>query len=72
MKRDRSLRRIDDENIIRKNKEIEIDFLRKEIDRMQEEKIKLEEVILQYQPHLNLLSQVNLFHRSFIIIIKFF
>ena len=61
MKRDRSLRRIDDENIIRRNKQIEIDSLRKEIDRMQEEKIKLEEVILQYQPHLYLLSQVNLF-----------
>jgi predicted nucleic acid-binding Zn-ribbon protein len=60
MKHDRSLRRIDDEKNLFKNKQIEIDKLKKEIERIQEEKIKLEKIIFQYQPHLNLLTQVNL------------
>ncbi len=59
MKRDRSLRRIDDEKNILKNKQIEMNFLENEIKKMQEEKIKLEKIIFQYQPHLNLLTQVN-------------
>jgi len=59
MKRDRSLRRIDDESIFIKNKQIEIVLLNKEIEQMQEEKIKLQEILDQYQPHLNLLNQVN-------------
>jgi hypothetical protein len=59
MKRDRSLKRIEDEQNVRKTKQIEIDFLQQEIKQMQEEKIKLENTILQYQPHSNLLIQVN-------------
>jgi hypothetical protein len=59
MKRDRSLRRIDDEKNILKNKQIEIDFLKQKIEQMQEEKINLEKILFQYQPHLNLLTQVN-------------
>jgi len=59
MKRDRSLRRIDGEQNIRKNKQIEIDSLKQEIEQMQEEKIKLQNIIDQYQRHLNLLTQVN-------------
>jgi len=59
MKRDRSLRRIDDEKNVRKNKQIEIDRLKHEIEQIQEEKIKLEDILDQYQPHLNLLTQVN-------------
>jgi hypothetical protein len=58
MKRDRSLRRIDDEKIFIKNKQIEIASLKNEIEQMQEEKIKLQKIIYQYQPHLNLLTQV--------------
>jgi len=60
MKHDRSLRRIDDEKNLFKNEQIEIDKLKKEIEQIQEEKIKLEKIIFQYQPHLNLLTQVNL------------
>jgi len=59
MKRDRSLRRIDDESIFIKNKQIEIVLLNKEIEQMQEEKTKLQKLIFQYQPHLNLLTQVG-------------
>jgi hypothetical protein len=59
MKRDRSLRRIDDESIFIKNKQIEIVLLNKEIEQMQEEKTKLQKLIFQYQPHLNLLTQVR-------------
>jgi hypothetical protein len=59
MKRDRSLRRIDDEKNVRKNKQIEIDRLKYEIEQIQEEKIKLQDILDQYQPHLNLLTQVN-------------
>jgi hypothetical protein len=59
MKRDRSLRRIDDERIFIKNKQIEIVLLNKEIEQMQEEKTKLQKLIARYQPHLNLLTQVN-------------
>ena len=60
MKRDRSLRRIDDEKQIIENKRIEINLLNKEIEQIQEENNKLKELISQYQPHLNLLTQVNL------------
>jgi hypothetical protein len=42
-----------------KNKQIEIDFLKQKIEQMQEEKINLEKILFQYQPHLNLLTQVN-------------
>jgi len=59
MKRDRSLRRIDDEKNILKNKQIEINFLKQKIEQMQKEKINLEKILFQYQPHLNLLTQVN-------------
>ncbi len=59
MKRDRSLRRIEDEKTVRKIKQNEIDFLQKEIDQMQEEKFRLEKIIRPYQSHLNLLIQVN-------------
>lgn len=59
IKRDRSLRRIDDEKNLLKNKQIEIDNLKSEIEQMQEEKIKYENMISQYQPHLNLLTQVD-------------
>jgi hypothetical protein len=59
MKRDRSIRRIDDEKNLRKNKQIEMNFLQQEIEKMQEEKLRLQEIVEQYQPHLNLLTQVN-------------
>ena len=59
MKRDRSLRRIEDEKIVRQNKQMEIDLLKREIESMQEEKHRLEAIIHQYQPHLDLLTQVN-------------
>ncbi|CAF3019043.1 unnamed protein product, partial [Rotaria sp. Silwood2] len=60
MKRDRSLRRIDDEKNLIQNKQIEIDLFNQEIQQIQNENKKLENIILQYQPHLNLLTQVNL------------
>jgi hypothetical protein len=47
MKRDRSLRRIDDESIFIKNKQIEIVLLNKEIEQMQEEKTKLQKLIFK-------------------------
>lgn len=59
MKRDRSLRRIEDEKIIRQNKQMEIDLLKQEIETMQDEIQHLEAIIHQYQPHLDLLTQVN-------------
>lgn len=59
MKRERSLRRINEEKITRKNKQIEIDHLKQEIEEIDEEKHRLEGIIQQYQPHLNLLTQVN-------------
>ncbi|CAF4865787.1 unnamed protein product [Rotaria socialis] len=58
MKRDRSLRRIDDEKRFIENKKIEIESLNQEIQQIQEENKKLENIILQYQPHLNLLTQI--------------
>ncbi|CAF0724749.1 unnamed protein product [Adineta steineri] len=58
MKHDRSLRRIDDEKNIIKNKQIEIELLKKDIEHMQQEKIKLQKILSQYQPHLNLLIQI--------------
>ncbi|CAF4785677.1 unnamed protein product, partial [Rotaria sp. Silwood2] len=60
MKRDRSLRRIDDEKNLIQNKQIEIDLFNQEIQQIQNENKKLENIILQYQPHLNLLTQANL------------
>ncbi|CAF3302869.1 unnamed protein product [Rotaria sp. Silwood2] len=60
MKRDRSLRRIDDEKKLIKNQQIEIDLFNQEIQQMQDENKKLENIILQYQPNSNLLTQVNL------------
>ncbi|CAF3749792.1 unnamed protein product, partial [Rotaria sp. Silwood1] len=60
MKHDRSLHRIDDEKNLIKNKQIEINLLNEEIQQIQDENKKLENIILQYQPHLNLLAQVNL------------
>jgi hypothetical protein len=62
MKRDRSFRRIDDEKIFIKNKQIEIDLLKNEIKQMQEERDKIQKILFQYQPHLHLLTQV---HRKF-------
>lgn len=59
MKRDRSLRRIEDEKIIRQNKQMEIDLLKVEIENMKDEKHRLEAIIHQYQPHLDLLTQVK-------------
>ena len=59
MKRDRSLKRIDDEKTFIQNKLVEIDVLKKEIEQMHEEKQKLQQIIRQYQPHSNLLTQVN-------------
>lgn len=59
MKRERSLRRIEDEKVIRKNKQMEIDLLKREIEEIEEEKDRLEGIIQQYQPHLDLLTQVN-------------
>ncbi|CAF3782740.1 unnamed protein product [Rotaria sp. Silwood1] len=58
MKRDRSLRRIDDEKNLIKNKQIEINLLNQEIQQIQDENKRLENIILQYQPHLNLLTQI--------------
>ncbi|CAF1595807.1 unnamed protein product, partial [Adineta steineri] len=58
MKHDRSLRRIDDEKNIIKNKQIEIEVLKNDIEHMQQEKIKLQKILSQYQPHLNLLIQI--------------
>ncbi|CAF2746286.1 unnamed protein product [Rotaria sp. Silwood2] len=58
MKRDRSLRRIDDEKKLIKNQQIEIDLFNQEIQQMQDENKKLENIILQYQPNLNLLTQI--------------
>jgi hypothetical protein len=73
MKRDRSLKRIEDEQNVRKTKQIEIDFLQQEIKQMQEEKIKLENTILKYQPHSNLLIQVNQSHSDCLVLkTKFF
>lgn len=58
MKRDRSLRRIDDEKNFVKNKQTEIDSFNQNIEKIKEENIKLENLIQQYQPHLNLLTKV--------------
>ncbi|CAF1214000.1 unnamed protein product [Rotaria magnacalcarata] len=58
MKHDRSLRRIDDEKSFIKNKKIEIESLNQEIQQIQDENKKLENLIRQYQPHLNLLTQI--------------
>ncbi|CAF0804433.1 unnamed protein product [Rotaria sordida] len=58
MKHDRSLRRIDDEKNFIKNKQIEINLLNQEIEQIQDENKKFENIILQYQPHLNLLTQI--------------
>ncbi|CAF1048956.1 unnamed protein product [Adineta ricciae] len=58
MKRDRSLKRIDDEKTFIRNKLAEIDVLKKEIEQIHEEKQKLQEIIRQYQPHSNLLTQI--------------
>ncbi|CAF5129702.1 unnamed protein product, partial [Rotaria sp. Silwood1] len=57
MKHDRSLHRIDDEKNFIKNKQIEINLLNQEIQQISDENKKLENIILQYQPHLNLLAQ---------------
>ncbi|CAF1357545.1 unnamed protein product, partial [Rotaria sp. Silwood1] len=51
MKHDRSLHRIDDEKSLIKNKQIEINLLNQEIQQIQDENKKLENIILQYQPH---------------------
>ena len=59
MKGERSLRRIEDEKVIRKNKQMEIDLLKREIEEIEEEKDRLDGIIQQYQPHLDLLTQVN-------------
>ncbi|CAF0808195.1 unnamed protein product [Adineta ricciae] len=58
MKRDRSLKRIDDEKMFIQNKLIEIDVLKKEIEQIHDEKQRLQQIIRQYQPHSNLLTQI--------------
>lgn len=59
IKRDRSFRRIDDEKNFLSTKQIEIEKLEKEIEKKQQEKMYYEKIISHYQPHLNLLTQVN-------------
>ena len=64
MKRERSSRRIDDEKTLIENKRTEIDLLQQDLAQRQEEKAQLESILVQYQPHWNLLAQVILWSRT--------
>lgn len=59
MKRERSLRRVDDEKAIIESKRVEIDSLNKEIESMYEGNRKLQDTIAHYRPHCELLTQVS-------------
>ena len=59
MKRERSIRRMDEEMKLIRNKQIEIKSLENDIEQVQKEKMYFDEILQQYQPHWNLLVQVN-------------
>ena len=58
MKRERSVRRMEEETKLIRNKQIEIKSLENDIEQVQKEKMHFDEILRPYQPHWNLLAQV--------------
>ena len=59
MKRERSLKRIDDEKNLIEKKTFELDSLRQQIEQIRKENFDIEQIFNLYQRHRNFLAQVE-------------